>query len=186
MIPWIKYVAKIYELGLSRKVFFFSLKKRTFVAFLLKLIHDHSGYYILIVAIPPPTAWNIHGFNTSHTSLFVDWSNVPGSLQADFFILSMNRTRPIYEDNRFNDKDGRLTSFLRIVNSSTTSMHVSHLPVFSQYLVRVYLVDVNGEVYKSERIVLETDDWGKLMIAFLLSSVEATANWYNISGVLFW
>ena len=165
--------------------FFFSFKKRTFVAFLFKLIHDHSCCYILIVAIPPPTTWNIHGFNTSQTSLFVDWSNVPGSLQTDFFILSMNRTRPIYEDDRFNDKDERLTSFLRIVNSSTTSMNVSNLPVFSQYIIRIYLVDVNGEVYKSERIVVETDDGGKLMISFSLSSVKATANWYNIGVVLF-
>ncbi|XP_068760036.1 MAM and fibronectin type III domain-containing protein 2-like [Montipora capricornis] len=57
-------------------------------------------------ALSPSTAWNIHGFNTSQKSLFVDWSNVPGDLQADFFILSLNQTRP-----QLYYKDGRASSF---------------------------------------------------------------------------
>ncbi|KAL9953601.1 hypothetical protein ACROYT_G041044 [Oculina patagonica] len=109
----------------------------------------------LQLALSPSTTWNIHGYNTSQTSLFVDWSNVPGNLQVDFFILSMNQTRPYVKGD---ERDNGRTSFLRIVNSSTTLMNVSNLPVFSQHIVRVYLVDVNGDVYKSERIVVETDE----------------------------
>ena len=116
-----------------------------------------SCLYISISALSPSTAWKIHGFNTSQTSLLLDWSGVPGGLQADFFILSMNRTRPIY------DKNERVTSFVHILNSSTTSMNVSNLLVFSQYTVRVYLVNVNGDVYKSARIMVETDEGGKLI-----------------------
>ena len=114
--------------------------------------------YISIAALPPQPTWNIHGFNTSQTSLIVDWSNVPGSLEVDFFILSMNQTRPNYK------WDERKTSFLRIVNSTTMSMNVSNLPVFSQYTVRVYLVDVDGDVYQSELIVVETGEGGKLIL----------------------
>ena len=43
-------------------------------------------------------------------------------------------------------------------------MNVSNLPVFSQYTVRVYLIDVNGDVFKSEGTVVETDEGGKLLI----------------------
>ena len=50
-------------------------------------------------------------------------------------------------------------------------MNVSNLPVFSQYTVRVYLVDMNGDVYKSDRIVVETDEGGKLLILQFLKSV---------------
>ena len=114
--------------------------------------------FLYVVALSPSIAWNIHGYNTSQTSLFVDWSNVPGDLQADFFILSLNQTRP-----QLYYKDGT-TSFLRIADSSNTSINVPNLPVFSQYIVLVYLVDVNGDVYKSDTIVVQTDEGGKFII----------------------
>ncbi|XP_068712588.1 uncharacterized protein [Montipora foliosa] len=104
-------------------------------------------------ALSPSSAWNIHGFNTSQKSLFVDWSNVPRDLPADIFILSLNQTRP-----RLYYKDGGRSSFLIIVDSSNTSVNVSDLPVFSQYIVLVYLVDVNGDIYKSDSIVVQTDE----------------------------
>ena len=113
--------------------------------------------FLYVVALSPSTAWDIHGFNTSQTSLFVDWSNIPGDLQANFFILSLNRTRP-----QFFYKDGKTSSFFRIVDSSNTSINVPGLPVFSQYIVLVYLVDVNGEIFKSDTIVVQTDEGGKL------------------------
>ncbi len=86
---------------------------------------------------------------------------MPGSLQVDFFILSLNQTLRPYDE-----RDNRTTLLLQIVNSSTTSMNVSNLPVSSQYIVRVYLVDVNGDVYKSEHIVVETDEGGKFNFSF--------------------
>ena len=64
------------------------------------------------------------------------------------------------------NQDGRKgSSFLRIVDSSNTSIHVTGLPVFSQHIVLVYLVDVNGDVYKSVTIVVETDEGGKYIIS---------------------
>ena len=116
--------------------------------------------FLYVVALSPSTAWNIHGYNTSQKSLFVDWSNVPRDLQADFFILSVNQTRP-----QLSYKDERTSSFLRIVDSSNTSINVPDLPVFSQYIVLVYLVDVNGDVYKSDTIVVQTDEGGKFIIS---------------------
>ena len=115
---------------------------------------------LYVVALSPSTTWNIHGFNTSQTSLVVDWSNTPGDLQADFFILSLNKTRP-----QLSYKDGRTNSFLRIVDSSNTSINVPGLPVFSQYIALVYLVDMNGDVYKSDTIVVQTDEGGKFIIS---------------------
>ncbi|XP_068757444.1 uncharacterized protein [Montipora capricornis] len=76
-----------------------------------------------------------------------------GDLQADFFILSLNQTRP-----QLYYKDGRASSFLLIVDSSNTSVNVSDVSVFSQYIVQVYLVDVNGDIYKSDSVVVQTDE----------------------------
>jgi len=38
---------------------------------------------------------------------------------------------------------------------------LTDLPVFSQYIVTVYLVDMNGDIYKSDTIVVQTDEGGK-------------------------
>ena len=114
-----------------------------------------------VVALSPSRAWNIHGFNISQTSLFFDWSNVPVDLQIDFFILSLNQTRPEFS---FNDGETG-GSFFRIVDSLNTTAHATDLPVFSQYIVTVYLVDINGEVYKSDTIVVQTDEGGKYIIS---------------------
>ena len=124
--------------------------------------------FLYVVALSPSTAWNIHGFNTSQKSLFVDWSNVPGDLQADFFILSLNQTRP-----QLYYKDGRASSFLLIVDSSNTSVNVSDVSLFSQYIVLVYLVDVNGDIYKSDSVVVQTDEGGKFIISQLTKFVYA-------------
>ena len=132
---------------------------------------------LCVVALSPSTPWNIHGFNTSQTSLFVDWSNIPGGLQADFFILSLNQTRP-----QFYYKDGRTSSFLRIADSSNTSINVPGLPVFSQYIALVYLVDVNGDVYKSGTIVVQTDEGGKFIISQMTRFYLSFP--YNISCLL--
>ena len=130
---------------------------------------------LCVVALSPSTPWNIHGFNTSQTSLFVDWSSTPGDLQADFFILSLNQTRP-----QLYYKDG--SSFLRIVDSSNTSINVPGLPVFSQYIALVYLVDVNGDVYKSDTIVVQTDEGGKFIIPQMTRFYLSFP--YNISCLL--
>ncbi|XP_068758033.1 receptor-type tyrosine-protein phosphatase F-like [Montipora capricornis] len=135
--------------------------ERNFVTLQIQLYsrYSHLNLEFVIVrrslhsALSPSSAWNIHGFNTSQKGLFVDWSNVPRDLQADIFILSLNQTKP-----RLYHKDGGRNSFLIIADSSNTSVNVSDLPVFSQYIVLVYLVDVNGDIYKSDSIVVQTDE----------------------------
>ena len=130
---------------------------------------------LCVVALSSSTPWNIHGFNTSQTSLFVDWSSTPGDLQAVFFILSLNQTRP-----QLYYKDG--SSFLRIVDSSNTSINVPGLPVFSQYIALVYLVDVIGDIYKSDTIVVQTDEGGKFIIPQMTRFYLSFP--YNISCLL--
>ena len=114
-------------------------------------------FYISYLARPPSTPWNIRAFNTSETSLVVDWSNFPGGLQANFFILFVNQTRPV---NYYNYNKGTF----RTVNSSLTSTSLTRLPVFSEHVIRVYLVDAYGEVYKSTQVTVETDEGGKFCV----------------------
>ena len=112
---------------------------------------------ISILALTPSTPWNIRAFNTSETSLVVDWGNFPGGLQANFFILSVNQTRPV---NYYDFNKGTF----RTVNSSLTSTSLTNLPVFSEHVIRVYVVDFSGEVYKSEQVTVETDEGGKYCV----------------------
>ena len=114
-------------------------------------------FIISFLARPPSTPWNIRAFNTSETSLVVDWRNFPGGWQANFFILFVNQTRPVnyYGFNK---------EIFRTVNSSLTSTSLTNLPIFSEHVVIVYLVDAHGEIYKSTQVTVETDEGGKFCV----------------------
>ena len=112
---------------------------------------------ISILALTPSNPWNIRGFNTSETTLVVDWSSLPGGLQANFFILFVNQTRPV---NYYDFNKGTF----RIVSSSLTSTNLTNLPVFSEHVIRVYLIDFHGEVFKGKQVIVETDEGGKFCV----------------------
>ena len=80
------------------------------------------------------------------------------SLQAAYYILAMNKTVRYYSYQQKN-----LATIMRIVNASQTTVTVSNLPVFSLYQACVYLVDLNGQIYKSGKIIVETDEGGKFV-----------------------
>ena len=125
----------------------------------------------LFLARPPSTPWNIRAFNTSETSLVVDWSNFPGGLQVNFFILSANQTRPV---NYYNYNKG----IFRTVDSSLTSTSLNNLPIFSEHVVIVYLVDAYGEVYKSKQVTVETDEGGKFCVLDFCRNVTVVGSNY--------
>ena len=127
---------------------------------------------IYILARSPSPPWNIRAFNTSETSLVVDWRNFPGGLQANFFILSVNHTRPV---NYYDFNKGTF----RTVSSSLTSTSLTNLPVFSEHVIRVYLVDAYGEVYKSKQVTVETDEGGKFCVFNLWRNVTVVGPNYK-------
>lgn len=55
-------------------------------------------------------------------------------------------------------------------------MNVSNLPVFSKHTVRVYVVDVSGDVYKSERVDVETDESGEFSVLFFFYFLNVEPN----------
>ena len=128
-------------------------------------------FIISFLARPPSTPWNIRAFNTSETSLVVDWRNFPGRLQANFFILSGNQTRPV----NYYDYNKRI---FRTVDSSLTSASLTNLPVFSKHVIIVYLVDFYGEVYKSKQISVETDEGGKFCVFDFCRNVTVVGSNY--------
>ena len=133
---------------------------------------------ISTLALSPSSPWSIRAFNTSETSLVVDWSNIPGGLQAKFFVLSVNQTRPA---NYHDVNKGSAGSMFRTVNSSLTSLSLPNLPVFSEHVIRVYLVGDNGEVYKSKQVTAETDEGGNFFLIwrpFLFSGLSVVVTNY--------
>ncbi|XP_068738576.1 phosphatidylinositol phosphatase PTPRQ-like [Montipora capricornis] len=132
----------------------------------------------LNLALSHSTPWNILGFNTSETSLLVEWNNLPGDLQPDFFILSMIQTRPT---NYYWSYSDNVNWRVRILNSSLTSLNVSDLPGFSRHRIRVYAVNVSGDLYKSEQVEVETDEmvplWGPYVYRSAINIPELSVSY---------
>ena len=76
-------------------------------------------------------------------------------LVASFFIISLNGTPRASHQN----KPIKLLSIA--ANSSRTDKVVSGLPVFTNFVATVYLVDINNDIYKSNTISVETEGSGK-------------------------
>ena len=124
----------------------------------------------LFIAVSPPTSWDITLSNKTASSFTIDWSSVPVDLVASFFIISLNQTpRAVSQDGIPNEP----MNFLSIAaNSSQTFEVVRGLPAFSEFLASVYLVDINNDIYKSNTLIVETEESGKLVFDFNLNCVK--------------
>ncbi|XP_068682562.1 uncharacterized protein [Montipora foliosa] len=136
-------------------------------------------------AVFPPISWDITLSNKTASSLTIDWSGVPVDLVASFFIISLNQTpRAVSQDGNPN----KPMNFLSIVaNSSQTIEVVNGLPAFTEFVATVYLVDINNDIYKSNTLVVETEesvpieaphlfgwnaDWAENGISFWINPIE--------------
>jgi len=100
----------------------------------------------------------------------VDWSGFPNSLDAAFFIISLNETMPIQDEDHHNhhDEDRKPRAFLHMVDSNHTSAEVRGLPMFREFTATVYLVSTANEIYKSESAQVETGEGCEYYLCYLL------------------
>lgn len=108
--------------------------------------------------------WNING-NEENSSISLDWSGSPGNLDINFFVISLNQTELspyVKDDDHHYDNEKKLVRFLKIVNSSETSINITDLPIAAKFIATVYIVDKNNEIYMSEKLMISTEEGGKL------------------------
>ena len=136
----------------------------------------------MFIAASLPTSWDISLSNKTASSLTIDWSGFSVNLVASFFVISLNQTpRAVSQDGNPNEP----MNFLSIVaNSSQTVEVVNGLPAFSEFVATVYLVDINNDIYKSNTLVVETEESGKLVYDFLLYCVKKLCMYSVISHAL--
>ena len=127
----------------------------------------------------PPTSWDISLSNKTASSLTIDWSGFSFNFVASFFIISLNQTpRAVSQDGNPNEP----MNFLSIVvNSSQTVEVVNGLPAFSEFVATVYLVDINNDIYKSNTLVVRTEETGKSLYNFPLYCVMIFSTAANFS-----
>ena len=59
------------------------------------------------------------------------------------------------------EDDDKPMEYLHMENASQTLAKVSNLPVFTNFTLTAYLVDVNNAIYRSEDIIMETREGGE-------------------------
>ena len=103
----------------------------------------------------PPSA--IQGYNTSSTSIFVDWGDVPQPDQNGI-ILSYTVTYTALEPN------GRTET--QFVTAPTTQATLPRLNEYTNYSITVFASTSKGPGNNSEPIIVITDEDGKFERVF--------------------
>ena len=84
-----------------------------------------------------------------------------------YFIVSLNQTQ-IYENNdhHYDHENYNPIRMLRFFNVSETEVNVSDIPAATEFQAVVYLVALNNDIYKSERLTIKSAEGGKKLKCF--------------------
>ena len=104
--------------------------------------------------------------NSSHDGrVIVNLSTHPDDEDVAFFITSFTMIESDqhadHHHHHHEEDDDKPMEYLHIENASQTLAKVSNLPVFTNFTLTAYLVDVNNAIYRSEDIIMETREGGE-------------------------
>ena len=103
--------------------------------------------------------------NSSHDGrVIVNLSTHPDDEDVAFFITSftmIESDQHADHHHHHEEDDDKPMEYLHIENASQTLAKVSNLPVFTNFTLTAYLVDVNNAIYRSEDIIMETREGGE-------------------------
>ena len=116
-----------------------------------------------IPAQTPATPWNISTSSSHDGKLLVDLSSHPDDEDVAFFIASftMIESDHHHDHHHNDDDDDKPMEYLHMENATRTLTEVSDLPVFTNFTLTAYLVDVNKDIYRSEDIIIKTPESGE-------------------------
>ena len=102
----------------------------------------------MLFAEPNAPPSNVKGHNTSSTSIFVQWSNVPTADQNGA-ILSYTVTYKALPDGSPQTK---------VVSAPTTQVALTGLNKYTNYSITVFASTVKGNGNASEPVIVTTDE----------------------------
>ena len=108
--------------------------------------------------------WDITAASSHDGRVLVDLSTHPNDKYVAFFITSFTMIESDHHHDQHHDHgddDDKPMEYLHMENASRTSAEVSDLPVFTNFTLTAYLVDMNKEIYRSEEITTETPEGGE-------------------------
>jgi len=103
---------------------------------------------LLLLAEPNAPPSNVNGHNTSSTSIFVQWSNVPAA-DENGVILSYTITYKALPDGSPQTK---------VVSAPRTQATLTGLNEFTNYSITVFASTVKGDGNVSEAVIVITDE----------------------------
>ena len=121
-----------------------------------------------VPALDPPSSWSLTA-QASGKSLILDWSSFPNDLNAEYFIVFLNQTE-IHENNDhyYDHENYNPIRMLRVFNVSEKEVNVSDIPAATEFQAVVYLVAVNNDIYKSQRLTIKSAEGGKKLEFFFI------------------
>ena len=125
-------------------------------------LHNASLIIVILSTAPPSPYWDIT-YNTTTNGLLVDLSGSPGSIDTNFIIISLNKTKERNDEDHHDgdDNEDKQGHFMFIVNYTETVAEASVLPPMSNFTTTVYLVDKSNEIYRSHVFLVQTDEGGR-------------------------
>ena len=105
-------------------------------------------FVLMLFAEPNAPPSNVKGHNTSSTSIFVQWSNVPTADQNGA-ILSYTVTYKALPDGSPQTK---------VVSAPTTQVALMGLNKYTNYSITVFASTVKGNGNASEPVIVTTDE----------------------------
>ena len=123
----------------------------------------------MIPARAPVAPWYITTSSSHDGRVLVDLSAHPEDEDVTFFITSftMLESDKHYDHHHHHEDDDKPKEYLHMENASRTLAEVSNLPVFTNFTLKAYLVDVNNDIYRSEDIIIETPEGGEFSITLV-------------------
>ena len=103
---------------------------------------------LMLFAEPNAPPSNVKGHNTSSTSIFVQWSNVPAADQNGV-ILSYTVTYKALPDG---------SPQIKVVMAPATQVTLMGLNEFTNYSITVFASTVKGDGNVSEPVIVITDE----------------------------
>ena len=115
------------------------------------VVVDLISYYWLLVPSKPVIL--VKGRNTSHTSLFVQWDEIP----PDFIHGVLLGYRVLFW--RYNES--RDTYETKQLSTNERSVHLRNLWIYTKYKIQVLGFTAVGEGAISKEIIVSTDEYSK-------------------------
>ena len=117
----------------------------------VKLSIYQRGFFLTAPSAPPV---NVHGHNTSSTSIWVDWDNVPLADQNGIILTYTVTYKAL--------PNGSLKR--AVVSAPTTQASLTGLTKYRNYSITVFASNAQGDGNISLPIIVITDEDGKLLI----------------------